>query len=545
MSIRERLAYEAAVEKSKNSFKKHPIPFKKNPDKSRSFVEDLSTDSENTSAEDLEEESSISSFSTSSDSILEDVDPFNEINRYLTKLKKGKNIQLNGVLSQTVGSFLQTLKAHLLRIKTPADLKDQCDLQTGEIFDHLLLGTAGLELLVQAVCDQRTDHIALGFRTALLHCYYAMEQNLSQKIILETNKIDKTDQEHNLLYLAEKAKIADIKRWKRFLQEMTLHLTFSYPDESRLFFQQKQEQKAFSLLDDLSSPNLDNKKIKEALEFCFEMYSKSITFITEISSAQIENQPKLLSVIQGVKEQIIRTLHEPSVKKILLAQSVAQLKELDPTLVKIQQILPVLDLFLKDLDPLNPCFDERDQKIYAAIGTVQSYLKLMETSLEIPQNSTQHSLQKFIKLETIANVDKLFKHLFTAVILLENGEDKHLHTLTYLFTSAADFYKRNDRHAVFPHLESINLGISHHYLHIAKNHSKLHSIYQESLAQAYSLLNVSDEYTSKKTRKSAQGLQKNIGKINDLVSRSLDLFMEFLKPSLEEIKKRYPITAVA
>ena len=52
-------------------------------------------------------------------------------------------------------------------------------------------------------------------------------------------------------------------------------------------------------------------------------------------------------------------------------------------------------------------------------------------------------------------------------------------------------------------------------------------------------------YTSKKIEKSNRGLQKNIGKINDLVSRSLDLFMEFLKPSLEEIKKRYPITAVA
>ncbi|MGL5263056.1 MAG: hypothetical protein ACRDAI_00520 [Candidatus Rhabdochlamydia sp.] len=35
---------------------------------------------------------------------------FNEINAYLTQLKKKENIQLNGVLSQAVDSFLKPLK---------------------------------------------------------------------------------------------------------------------------------------------------------------------------------------------------------------------------------------------------------------------------------------------------------------------------------------------------------------------------------------------------------------------------------------------------
>ena len=147
----------------------------------------------------------------------------------------------------------------------------------------------------------------------------------------------------------------------------------------------------------------------------------------------------------------------------------------------------------------------------------------------------------------MTNVDKLFKHLFRAVILLEGGEDNHLHTLTNLFPMVADFYKKDDEHAIQSRLKEINLGISHHYLHIAWNNSELYSIYNESLAQAYSLLNVSNEYTavSKKINKSTQGFQENIGKINELVSRSLDLFMEFLEPTLDEVKKRFPITAVA
>ncbi|MGB7127576.1 MAG: hypothetical protein WBD50_00600 [Candidatus Rhabdochlamydia sp.] len=295
------IVYEAAIKKTEGSFKKHSTPLsKKTPaKKSSSLAEDFSITSENTSGEESEEELVEGS---SSDSVLEEINPFNEIHRYLTQLKEGESTQLNGLLSQAIDSLLRPLQAHLLKTKPTDDLKALYELQTKEIYDHLLLGTAGLELVMQAAHDQRTDHIALGFRAALLHFYYAIEQKLSQKIILETNKIlDKVDQDHNLLHLAQKAKIADIRKWERFLQEMTLHLTFSYPEDYRLFFQQGNEQKAFSLLDDLSSPNLNKKKMEEALEFCFEMYSRSIAFIIEISSAQIEDQLKLSLVIQELK----------------------------------------------------------------------------------------------------------------------------------------------------------------------------------------------------------------------------------------------------
>lgn len=545
------IVYKTAIEKSKKSFKKHSTSLKKkNLTKSGSFIEDLSITSKNTSKKKSEEEPSINSFSESSDTSdtsLENIDSFSEMNMYITRIKEGKNTQINGLLSQAVNDPLKTLKTHLLRTRVADELKELYDLQAKEVYDHLLLGAAGLDLIIQAIHDQRTDHVVLGFRAALLHCYYAMEQKLSQEIILETHKIlDEADQVHNLLYLAQKANIVDIKKWEQFLQEMTLHLAFSYPEDYRLFFRQRNELEAFSLLEDLSDPSLDNKKIEEALEFCFEMYDKSIAFITEVSSAHIKEQSELSHVMRNLKEQIIKTLHETSTKKILFNQaSVIQPKESDPVLVKVQQMLRVLHPFLKDFNLVSSC--EEDQKIYAAIGTVQSYLKLMQISLEIPQSSTQHSLQKFIRLETITNVDNLFRHLFRAVILLESGEDSHLHTLTKLFPMVAHFYQRDDKHAIDSHLKKITLGISHHYLHITWNRSELRTMYNKSLTQAYALLHVSGEYTvtSKKIKKSDQGLQENISKINDLVSFSLDLFMELLEPTLEEIKKRYPITAVA
>ncbi|MGL5627447.1 MAG: hypothetical protein ACRDDW_08100 [Candidatus Rhabdochlamydia sp.] len=245
-----RIAYEALIKKSESCSKKVLIKVaKQSSTESRSSVESFLMASENAS----EEEPLISS---SSESVL--VDSFNEINMYLTQLKNGENTQPNGILSQAVDGFLKPLKVHLLKAKAPVDLKDLQELQIKEIYDHLLIGAAGLELIIQAIYDQRLDHVALGFRGVLMHCYYAIEQMLSQLIILKTNHVlDKADEDHILLHLAQKAKIAEIKKWESFLTEMTLHLTFSYPEDYRLFFQQENDLKAFSLLEDLASVNLE------------------------------------------------------------------------------------------------------------------------------------------------------------------------------------------------------------------------------------------------------------------------------------------------
>ena len=179
-------AYEAAIKKSKSFFKERSPLSKKSPVRSRSFVENFSITSEHASEEESEGELSISSFSESSDSVLESIDSSNEIDIYVTELKEGKNTQISGLLSQAVDGLLKALKTHLLGTKVADELKELYNLQAKEVYDHLLLGAAGLELVVQAIHDQRTDHVVLGFRTALLHCYYAMEQKLSQGIILLT-----------------------------------------------------------------------------------------------------------------------------------------------------------------------------------------------------------------------------------------------------------------------------------------------------------------------------------------------------------------------
>ncbi|MGL5625888.1 MAG: hypothetical protein ACRDDW_00010 [Candidatus Rhabdochlamydia sp.] len=268
------------------------------------------------------------------------------------------------------------------------------------------------------------------------------------------------------------------------------------------------------------------------------MYNKSISFITEVTLVQITDQPKLLHAIQELKQQMIEAVDNPPAK--IFAKTVQVIKESDQMLMnRVNQALGILG-------PLNTYSQLRDQRIYAAIGTVKNYLNLMKISLEIPQNSSNHSLQKFIKVETLANMDKLFKQLFRAVILLESGEDNHQHALINLFALTANFHRKNNQYNINL-LKEINLGISHHYLHTRKNKTSLHSLYSKFLVEALSLVTISGEYSvvDKKGKTSVQSLQNNIKAINELAIQSFELFIQLLEPTLSEIKERFMINAVA
>ncbi|MGL5263829.1 MAG: hypothetical protein ACRDAI_04540 [Candidatus Rhabdochlamydia sp.] len=376
-----------------------------------------------------------------------------------------------------------------------------------------------MELIAQAIHDQRLDHISLGFRGALIHCYYAIEQQLSQLITLKTHKVDKTNEDHNLIHLAQTAKIPDLeKKWESFLKEITLHLPFSYPEDDRLFFKRKNQLKAVSFLNHLNNPQLDQKKIKKAVRFCFEMYGKSLFFITEAASVQIKELPKLLQVIQELKDQLLDLLDKLQVKKNAVVKS----QKSDQTL--INQVNQGLDI----LGPLDMYSSLPDQRIHAAIGTIKHYLQLIKISLEVPQESSKHALQKFIKIETLTNVDKLFKHLFRAAILLLHGNDNHQHTLTNLFDLTEGFYKSDE--TIASQLKEINLGISHHYLHTRKRRDepKLHFIYNRSLLQACSMVTDSNP----KDKQALQNLKSNIHAINQLMKQSFELFIQLLEPTL-------------
>ena len=534
------IAFEDLIKKTEDSYKKlsrkNPIKsLRKTSERSSSSIESFSIESE----EDFDSTSCSSDVSTmdSFDEIKDtfEVDAFDEMNGYLQQLKNGENPPLNGILSRTLDGFLQKIQSHLLKTKAPAGLQVLHKQQTKEVWDHLLIGAAGLELLGQAIYDQRLDHVVLGFREALIHCHYAIEQMLYSLIIRKTNQLlDKADEGHDLIKLAEKAQISDLKKWRKFLKEGTLHLAFSYPSDHQIFFHKNNNLEAFSLLQGLNKPNLSKKEIQKAVDFCFGMYCKSMSFIIEVSSAQIKDQLKFLEIIQSLKEQVIQRIHLPS-KTI----SINFKKDLD------QPLISQVHKALNHLEPLDTYSHLEDQRTYAAIATIYSYLQLMKISLEIPQDSSKHSLQKFIKVEMIAHIDKLFKHLFRVVTLFQGGEDTHQHDIVKLFNSITGFYNKDAAaiKSIALQLKEINLMISHHYFHTRKSHTTLKLFYNKILKQAHSQIDIlDDEYSFPSKGKNCKQLKKNIDSTVKLVNSSFSLFLDLLEPTLSVIKEQFSIS---
>ncbi len=118
----------------------------------------------------------------------------------------------------------------------------------------------------------------------------------------------------------------------------------------------------------------------------------------------------------------------------------------------------ILDLFEK-----MKISDFEEKPLY----NIEKYLQLMKLSLESPPKSHEHSLQKFLQVRTLTNMDKLFKHLFRTIILFLGGEDSHSHDLLALFALAEDFFHKRgisiDQDKAI--LKKINLKIAHHYLY--------------------------------------------------------------------------------
>ena len=498
----------------------------------KNLTRSLSTDSEkrrssteNSSMESEKEESIASTSSESSTS--SKVDTLNqvkfiEINKYLEQLENNADFPVNGILSRAMNGFLKQLRSHL-KAKTASRLQVIHEQRIKEICEHLLIGSAGLELIVQAIYDQRFSHIALGFRSALMHCHYAIEQTLDHLIMLKTDKFLDKIEDHDLTRLAEKAQITDKKKWEVFLKEITLHLAFSYPKDHQIFFQESNTRKAFSLLEDLCRISLNKKEIEEAVKFCFEMYLKSISFIIEVSSAQIKYQKKNLAIIQELQGPLIKRLYASCAKKPIEAKQIA-----DPLTEQVDKALS----YLESLDAYL-CIENR--KVYAAFETIKSYLQLMKISLEIPQASSKHSLQRFIKIETIAHADKLFKHLFRTIILVKKEYDDHHHNLIALFDSINFFYEDIRTIEIIKYLlKEINISSGHHYLFTRNNSSRLKMLYNKALKEAHTLIDTQDDDSLSEEGYSVSGksfclFTKNANEIVDLISTSFHQFLDLLE----------------
>lgn len=447
---------------------------------------------------------------------------FTEIDAFL---KDGG--QVNGFLSKSIDGMLKQLKIHLLKTQV-CELSVLQKEKIKEIHTHLVIATAALELTIQTIEDQRFDQVVLGFRSCLIHCHFAIEQMLSLKVLAKDGEMTIT---HNLIELAEKADLDRFAEQREFLKDIGIYLWFCYPEDYRSFYPKESAQpEPFIFLQKLSYLNkegkLDLKVLKQAVQLCFSMYSQTIDFIIKASSFPMENLPEFLEKIEEVQKQIQSKIGGKHSSKRFTNDQTSLSN-------KCSQALGILLQSVNKLEN-NPNFEE----LLVPMNTIKRYLEFMQISLKIPQGA--HSLQEFIQVETMLNMDKLFKHVFRTIILIQTGSNSYSHNLSELLQLTEKFYNKDlltpqDQLA----LKDLNLSITHHYLH-KKSSASLKRDYEYiwNLAHRLNLLSAKDFILMSKGQKiSYRDLRIKKEEIFKKLETAFDLFIKVLNPVIEEIER--------
>ncbi|PWU14216.1 MAG: hypothetical protein C5B45_04880 [Chlamydiae bacterium] len=410
--------------------------------------------------------------------------------------------QLNGCLSQTVEGLLKQMQVYLH------------GKQGKEVYDHILLGAAALEQMAQAIYEGRTSHAVLGFRSSLIHCHFAVEQILSQKS-------GGTADSHNLSFLAKelekKGDRAFSKEERELLEEIRVHLWFHYPEDYRMYFAEKKCPKALFLLNAL----FRSENIQEAMVFSFNKYCQTLKFVIGLTTGTSQSSTVEIFLKKFLDSSSLEPKKNPTVDS--------------PMIRKINRVLKTLH----SLDELTHIKDLDNGWLLANFDTIKKYLSIMKISLELPQEATEHSLQKFIRIEALLNVEKLFKNLFRVIGFFQSGTDTRIHNLHKFYSIIEERYEKllskDDKNL----LDSINLNITHHYFH-KKSHASLKKDYDCFLRESRALSSVDKGFSitmGGKQTASHETLQKAEEKITAVIGRSLDLFIRLLDPVVNELKE--------
>lgn len=274
------------------------------------------------------------------------------------------------------------------------------------------------------------------------------------------------------------------------------------------------------MLDALSQPEIRIENLRQAVNFSFEKYCQTLGFISGLLG--IPNSLDLKDAMDAIQEQLRVALDTSDNKKKFAGSLITK---------KIEIVEQILLHVLHDLLHIK---DFEDGWLLAAFNNMKSYLQLMKVALDTPQTAHEHSLQKFLRIETLLNMDKLFKHLFRAVSILRLGEDNHTHQLEEFFP-LVDGLSEQDKTL----LKAINIGNTQHYLH--KNScAELQREYKNLLKQSCALLSTEQGFhvIGKNGQKiSHQTLQEIEDRIISIVESSLDLLIKLVRPIAQELEK--------
>lgn len=366
--------------------------------------------------------------------------------------------------SRINGAISQTI-SHLLLVADP------------NIIDHVLLAAQGIELFCDLYIQGRYDLLGVCVHGYLLDCHVAVERYLetpkdTHSLITGGEKFQLDDQDLSFLKLHDQALL-----WTRY---------------SCHFRKKQRAPKPVQWLDQLmKNPSKDSSK-----QIVAEVISSFQGFLRFFGVNH--------SLIEQVLQQVVDSpAVEPVISRIPTSL-VTQIEAATRNLVYVRGI--------PDGDPVEH------------LGEICTYLAWMSQATLI-QSHFSNPKWNFLLLRIELHMDKLFKHLFAAdCLLLDYGSTTSHHLKTY--TDAL----RYDRHISTQESElltSINLGISHHYMHLHKTEyaDYLRTVLEET-KQCFSM---PDDFTIQTQRKNKHPLKSNLQK-------ALELFTRYVPETLERIK---------
>lgn len=321
---------------------------------------------------------------------------------------------------KTRTSPLGTISAYAIYLGKEIRNKQGKSPTVEEICDHLFLASQNLELFADALRFERKDQVELALQQFLISFHICLEQTLK----LHGAKAKEC---HNLSTLSAAANLSLTAMQKHILGKYRLALLWArYPEN--YFSQYKTHPELLTWLIDCKEP----KKVFEILVRDFQIGLSIIVGESPEMNELLNRMPlapekprpvlKPKSKFQAIKSEIEAVLNHPQIGYLT---------------VPLREIV--------------------------------RHINWMMAAQAMNENYGNDPRLAFHFTHSLLNTDKLFKHLYTADLLMNDLGDVHLHNLNVyrnmLETAGIKKPLQNPKW-----LRTFNIGIAHHYLRTAESH---------------------------------------------------------------------------
>jgi len=295
-----------------------------------------------------------------------------------------------------------------------------------EAADHLFLATQSLEVIAECLVRKKTDLLASAYRAFLLDTAITLEQTL---------KLKHPSAEHNLVKLADSSGLQLTSAQHAFLHEFhQATLWARYPAASTAFFGNDALPAPLRILSQLSN-TVPNTFVSEL----FAAYRHVLSIAVSPELMKTPSVHKFLAHLEKLEKALIVPSGKTSPKKTSPLQT--QQTSIEQALAHVHYVQT------QDEDPTVP------------LQEISHYLAWISQGQELQKLLSAPQL-RFWHQRNLLDVEKLFKHLYTADALLHDLGAIRRHSLS-VFAGALDGIRNLKPHLAL--LRSINFKIGHHY----------------------------------------------------------------------------------